>query len=94
MCISKNELEAKVAEYRKYRAIKEEAEEILKSLEFEMKEYLTDNGIDEARVADGKISCKEVSRKGSLDEELMALDGIDVESFRKPSTTYKRFTLK
>lgn len=46
MCISKADLEKKVQEIRRYKAMAEEAAEIQKSLEAEVIAYMVENGLD------------------------------------------------
>ena len=46
MCISKAELDKKVQEIRKYKAMAEEAAEIQKALEAEVITYMVENGLD------------------------------------------------
>lgn len=58
MCISKSELENKVQEIRKYKAMAEEAAEIQKSLEAEVIAYMVENQIDTAITDSAKITYK------------------------------------
>lgn len=58
MCISKAELENKVQEIRRYKAMAEEAAEIQKSLEAEVIAYMFENGIDTAITDSAKSPIK------------------------------------
>ena len=56
MCISKAELEKKVQEIRRYKAMAEEAAEIQKALEAEVITYMVENGIDTEITDSAKIT--------------------------------------
>lgn len=77
MCISKAELDKKVQEIRKYRAMAEEAAEIQKALEAEVISYMVENGIDTEITDSAKITYKSQTRstldKKRLEEELGSL---------------------
>ena len=78
MCISKSELENKVQEIRKYRAMAEEAAEIQKSLEAEVINYMVENNIDTEITDSAKITYKSQTRatldKKRLEEDLGSLE--------------------
>ena len=78
MCISKADLESKVQEIRKYRAMAEEAAEIQKSLEAEVINYMVENNIDTEITDSAKITYKSQTRatldKKRLEEDLGSLE--------------------
>ena len=78
MCISKAELDKKVQEIRKYRAMAEEAAEIQKALEAEVITYMVENGLDTEITDSAKITYKSQTRatldKKRLEEELGSLE--------------------
>ena len=78
MCISKAELDKKVQEIRKYRAMAEEAAEIQKALEAEVINYMVENGLDTEITNSVKITYKSQTRatldKKRLEEDLGSLE--------------------
>ncbi len=78
MCISKAELDKKVQEIRKYRAMAEEAAEIQKALEAEVINYMVGNGLDTEITDSVKITYKSQTRstldKKRLEEDLGSLE--------------------
>lgn len=78
MCITKMELEKKVQEIRKYKAIAEEIANIQKSLEAEVIVYMVENDIDTEITDSAKITYKPQTRstldKKRLEEDLGSLD--------------------
>lgn len=76
MCISKADLEKKVQEIRRYKAMAEEAAEIQKSLEAEV--YMVENGLDTEITDTAKITYKSQTRstldKKRLEEDLGSLE--------------------
>ena len=78
MCISKSELENKVQEIRRYKAMAEEAAEIQKSLEAEVITYMVENGLDTEITDTAKITYKSQTRstldKKRLEEDLGSLE--------------------
>lgn len=78
MCISKVDLESKVQEIRKYRAMAEEAAEIQKALETEVIAYMVENQIDTEITDSAKITYKSQTRatldKKRLEEDLGSLE--------------------
>lgn len=78
MCMTKSELEVKVQEIRKYKAMAEEAAEIQKSLEAEVISYMVENGLTEEFTDSSKITYKSQSRatldKKRLEEDLGSLE--------------------
>ena len=78
MCISKQELENKVQEIRKYKAMAEEAAEIQKSLEAEVIACMVENGLDTEITDTAKITYKSQTRstldKKRLEEDLGSLE--------------------
>ena len=78
MCISKADLEKKVQEIRRYKAMAEEAAEIQKSLEAEVITYMVENGLDTEITDSAKITYKSQTRatldKKRLEEDLGSLE--------------------
>ena len=78
MCISKADLEKKVQEIRRYKAMAEEAAEIQKSLEAEVITYMVENQIDTEITDSAKITYKSQTRatldKKRLEEDLGSLE--------------------
>ena len=78
MCISKADLEKKVQEIRRYKAMAEEAAEIQKSLEAEVITYMGENGLDTEITDTAKITYKSQTRstldKKRLEEDLGSLE--------------------
>lgn len=78
MCISKADLEMKVQEIRRYKAMAEEAANIQHSLEAEVIAYMVENGLTEEFTDTAKISYKQQTRatlnKKRLEEDLGSLE--------------------
>lgn len=78
MCISKNELEAKVQELRSLKILKEETENELRAIEREIINYMTENEKDTEITDTAKITFKEQVRatldKKRLEEDLGSLE--------------------
>lgn len=78
MCISKAELDKKVQEIRRYKAMAEEAAEIQKFLEAEVINYMVENGLDTEITDTAKITYKSQMRatldKKRLEEDLGSLE--------------------
>ena len=78
MCISKADLEKKVQEIRRYKAMAEEAAEIQKALEAEVITYMVENGLDTEITDSAKIIYKSQTRstldKKRLEEDLGSLE--------------------
>lgn len=78
MCISKADLENRVQEIRRYKAMAEEAANILHSLEAEVIAYMVENGLTEEFTDSAKISYKSQTRatlnKKRLEEDLGSLE--------------------
>lgn len=78
MCISKADLENKVQEIRRYKAMAEEANEIRSALEAEVIAYMVENGLTEEYTDSAKISYKSQTRatldKKRLEEDLGSLE--------------------
>ena len=76
--MTKQELEVKVQEIRKYRAMAEEAAEIQKSHEAEVIAYMVENQIDTEITDSAKITYKSQTRatldKKRLEEDLGSLE--------------------
>ncbi len=78
MCISKADLENKVQEIRRYKAMAEEAANIQHSLENEVIAYMVENNLTEEYTDSAKISYKSQTRatldKKRLEEDLGSLE--------------------
>lgn len=78
MCISKADLENRVQEIRRYKAMAEEAANIQHSLENEVIAYMVENGLTEEFTDSAKISYKSQTRatlnKKRLEEDLGSLE--------------------
>ena len=68
MCITKAELEKKVNELRSLKAMSEELQNELKSVEREVIDYMTENNLTEEITDTAKITYKQQSRT-TLDKE-------------------------
>lgn len=73
MCITKSELEQKVQEIRKYKAMAEEAESIRRSLEAEVITYLKENDL-EKEVTDSAVITYKVQERTNLDRAMLSED--------------------
>lgn len=86
MCITKSELEQKVQEIRKYKAMAEEAEAIRRSLEAEVITYLKENDL-EKEVTDSAVITYKAQTRVTLDKEKLTENlGDDLKPFEKIST--------
>ena len=78
MCISKSELENRVQEIRRYKAMAEEAANIQHLLENEVIAYMVENNLTEEYTDTAKISYKSQTRatlnKKRLEEDLGSLE--------------------
>ena len=78
MCITKLELEDKIQEIRRYKAMAEEAAEIQKALEGEVIAYMVENGLETEITDTAKITYKSQTRatldKKRLEEDLGSLE--------------------
>ena len=85
MCITKSELEEKVAEIRRYKAIVEEATSIQRSIEAEVIAYMVENGLDTEITDTAKITYKSQTRTSLNKESLSELLG-DLKPFEKKTS--------
>ena len=92
MCMTKFELEAKVQEIRKYKAMAEEATNIQKALENEIIAYMNENGLTEEFTDSSKITYKPQSRT-TLDKEKLVEDLGNIEKYEK-TTQYSVLRIK
>ena len=72
MYMTKSELEAKVEEVRKYKAMAEEATNIQKALEQEIISYMNENNLTEEFTDSAKITYKPQTR-ATLDKKRLAV---------------------
>ena len=85
MCIMKSELEEKVAEIRRYKAIVEEATSIQRSIEAEVIAYMVENNLDTEITDTAKITYKSQTRTSLNKESLSELLG-DLKPFEKKTS--------
>ncbi len=90
--MTKKELEAKIEEVRKYKAMAEEASTIQKALEQEIISYMNENNLTEEFTDSAKISYKEQSRT-TLDKKRLEEDLGDLSEYEKV-TSYKVLRIK
>lgn len=93
MCMTKKELETKVQELRSLKAMKEELENELKSVEREIISYMTENGIDTEITDTAKITYKPQSRTTLDKGKLQEIFGEDLKPFEK-TTSYNVLRVK
>ena len=86
MCMTKAELENKVNELRSLKAMKEELENELKAVEFEIISYMTEKGIDTEITNTAKITYKPQQRITLDKEKLTEILGDDLKPFEKVSS--------
>lgn len=87
MCITKSELEEKVAEIRRYKAIVEEATSIQRSIEAEVIAYMVENNLDTEITDTAKITYKSQTRTSLNKESLSEILG-DLKPFEKKKSYY------
>ena len=92
MCMTKKELETKVEEIRKYKAMIEEASNIEKALEAEVISYMNENNLTEEITDSSTISYKEQVRR-TLDKKRLEEDLCDLSEYEKV-TTYNVLRIK
>ncbi len=88
---NKTELEKKIEEIRKYKAMAEEGN-IEKALEAEVISYMTENNLTEEFTDSSKISYKEQERR-TLDKKRLTEDLGDLSEYEKV-TSYKVLRIK
>lgn len=93
MCITKLELEKKVEEIRKYKAMAEEASNIQKALEAEVIAYMNENSLTEEFTDSAKITLKEQIRTTLDKDKLTEILGNNLKPFEKV-TSYKVLRIK
>ena len=93
MCITRAELEKKIEELRSLKALKEETENELKALEYEVISYMKENELTEEITNTAKITYKPQSRTPLDKEKLTEVLGDDLKPFEKV-TTYSVLRIK
>lgn len=93
MCITRTELEKKIEELRSLKALKEETENELKALEYEVISYMKENELTEEITNTAKITYKPQSRTTLDKEKLTEVLGDDLKPFEKV-TTYSVLRIK
>lgn len=91
--MTKAELEKKVEELRKYKAMAEEASNIQKSLEAEIIAYMNENGLDTEITDSAKITYKPQTRTTLDKDKLAEVLGEDLKPFEKV-TSYNVLRIK
>ena len=92
MYMTKKELEEKIEEVRKYKAMAEEASNIQKALEQEIISYMNENNLTEEFTDSAKITYKEQTR-ATLDKKRLEEDLGDLSEYEKV-TSYKVLRIK
>lgn len=90
--MTKAELEKKVEEIRKYKAMAEEASNIQKALEQEVISYMNENNLTEEFTDSAKITYKEQTRS-TLDKKRLEEDLGSLEEYTN-TTTYSVLRIK
>ncbi len=85
--MTKKELQNKIEEIRRYKAMADEATNIQKALEHEISSYMEENNLTEEFTDSAKISYKEQTRK-SLDKKMLESKLGDLTEYEKV-TSYK-----
>lgn len=93
MCITRTELEKKIEELRSLKALKEEIENELKALEYEVISYMKENELTEEITNTAKITYNPQSRTTLDKEKLTEVLGDDLKPFEKV-TTYSVLRIK
>lgn len=93
ICITRAELEKKIEELRSLKALKEETENELKALEYEVISYMKENELTEEITNTAKITYKPQSRTTLDKEKLTEVLGDDLKPFEKV-TTYSVLRIK
>lgn len=93
MCVTKKELETKVQELRSLKAMKEELENELKAVEYQIIEYMRENELDTEYTETAKITYKPQSRTTLDKEKLSEILGDDLRPFEK-TTSYNVLRIK
>ena len=93
MCITRAELEKKIEELRSLKALKEETENELKALEYEVISYMKENELTEEITNTAKITYKPQSRTTLDKEKLTEVLEDDLKPFEKV-TTYSVLRIK
>ena len=86
MCINKDELSNRVAEIRNLKAMKEELDNQLKSLEFDVISFMKETEQSEYIGTDFKVTYKPQSRTTLDKKALQGILGDDIQSFEKVAT--------
>lgn len=82
MCITKKELETRVEEIRRYKAMEAEIADVRKSLETEVITYMVEHGIDTEITDSAKITYKSQIRT-TLDRKRLEEDLGSLEEYTK-----------
>ena len=91
--MTREELEIKIQEIRRYKAMAEEATNIQKSIEAEVIAWMTSKQLDTAMSDTAKITFKDQSRTTLDRKALEEVLGEDLKPYEK-TTTYKVLRIK
>ena len=91
--MTREELEIKIQEIRRYKAMAEEATNIQKSIEAEVIAWMTSEQLDTAMSDTAKITFKDQSRTTIDRKALEEVLGEDLKPYEK-TTTYKVLRIK
>lgn len=91
--MTREELEIKIQEIRRYKAMAEEATNIQKSIEAEVIAWMTSERLDTAMSDTAKITFKDQSRTTLDRKALEEVLGEDLKPYEK-TTTYKVLRIK
>jgi hypothetical protein len=91
--MTREELEIKIQEIRRYKAMAEEATNIQKSIEAEVIAWMTSEQLDTAMSDTAKITFKDQSRTTLDRKALEEVLGEDLKPYEK-TTTYKVLRIK
>jgi len=80
----------KIKEYREYKRMSEELENLADSIADELKKYMVERGEEKIIVGEYKLSYKEHIRK-DLDKKALQEDYSEIYAEYQTETTYKRF---
>mgnify|MGYP006972165291 FL=1 len=91
--MTREELEIKIQEIRRYKAMAEEATNIQKSIEAEVIAWMTSEQLDTAMSDTAKITFKDQCRTTLVRKALEEVLGEDLKPYEK-TTTYKVLRIK
>lgn len=87
-----NELDSKVDQMRELKRLREELDQELEGIENEVKQIMTEQGVDELRGIKSKVTWKAATRT-SIDTKAPKKDLPDVAAKYSVTTTYRSFRI-